>query len=321
MTHHFCTLFDKNYLYKGLALYNSLERNCLDFRLFILCMDDITYELLNKLSLSNATLISLKEFEDSDLLQIKPTRTVEEYCWTCTASLLSYILKKWNNLEKITYLDADLFFYSDPQPIFDEFGQDSVFITEHNFPRGKKELIVFGKYNVQFVIFRNNKDGRECLYWWREKTIESCFRGFRNGQFVGDQIYLNDFPEKFRNVHILKNNKFCLAPWNADKYNISLNNGRIYIEDTRLIFYHFHTLKVEGQNKFDLVSLHRIKKSTLNIIYSPYVEELKNAIKAVSIIDPSFRGFIRKTFKQRMSKFIPKIFFSIYIKLKKWRKK
>lgn len=67
MNHNFCTLFDKNYLYKGLALYNSLKKNCENFKLFILCMDDVTYSLLHKINLENVELISLKEFEDEEL--------------------------------------------------------------------------------------------------------------------------------------------------------------------------------------------------------------------------------------------------------------
>lgn len=110
MEYHFCTLFDKNYLYKGLALYSSLERYCPNFSLWILCMDKTTYKILKKLQLKQVTLISLKEFEDKKLLSVKNSRTLGEYCWTCTSSLILYLFKRYKKLDIIAYLDADLFF-------------------------------------------------------------------------------------------------------------------------------------------------------------------------------------------------------------------
>ena len=85
--HYFCTLFDRNYLYKGVAMYKSLESICSSFHLFILCMDDDTYDTLKLLGLENCSLIRLVDFEDEQLLQAKQDRSRAEYCWTCTPSL------------------------------------------------------------------------------------------------------------------------------------------------------------------------------------------------------------------------------------------
>ena len=117
--YNFCTLFDTHYFSRGLALYYSLEKNCPDFHIFIFAFDDKTKGLLQGMNLDNATIISLTEFEDDELLRIKPTRSLAEYCWTCTSSTILYILERFN-VESCTYLDADLFFYSNPAQIFDE---------------------------------------------------------------------------------------------------------------------------------------------------------------------------------------------------------
>ena len=98
MIYHFCTLFDKNYLFRGLALHKSLLKNCPEFKLWILCMDDITYEILIKMQLDKVELIRLSEFEDHELIKTKISRTQVEYCWTCTPSLLLYILERTNKL-------------------------------------------------------------------------------------------------------------------------------------------------------------------------------------------------------------------------------
>src|SRR3989304_9158872 len=108
--YNFCTLFDSFYLTRGLTMYRSLEKCCENFHLYIFAFDDKTYEILNKLQLKKATVVSLKDFEDEKLLAVKPTRTKAEYCWTCTSSTILYTIEKFN-LPSCTYLDADLYFY------------------------------------------------------------------------------------------------------------------------------------------------------------------------------------------------------------------
>ncbi len=315
MSYNFCTLFDKNYLYKGLALYNSLTRNCNDFKLFILCMDDITYNLLQKIDLEKVELISLEEFEDPELVKIKNTRTWAEYCWTCTASLILFLLKKYSDLEMITYLDADLFFYSNPSPVFDEFDGDYIFITEHNPSRELERLLIYGKYNVQFIIFRNNSEGVRTLDWWRKKTISRCYsRRWGKNMQGGDQIYLNDWPARFKKVHVLQNKKLCLAPWNVNKYILTSRNKDIYVDDTKLIFYHFHSFEINGFNKFTLADgAYKIPKSARELIYRPYIEELKSIIQYVTKLDPNFKyGIIRRNIKKRVKFFTKKILYNYY---------
>jgi len=315
MFYNFCTLFDKNYLYKGLALYDSLKRNCKDFKLFILCMDDIVYNILSKMELEKIELISLKEFEDEKLLKIKNTRSWAEYCWTCTASLLLFLLKKYRDLETMTYLDSDLYFFSDPLPIFQEFNGDNIFITKHNYSPEFERLATYGIYNVQFMIFRNNKEALESLEWWREKTIENCSaKGTGKNMKGGDQIYLNDWPERFKKVHTLQNVKLSLAPWNINKYNLILKDTSIFVEDTKLIFYHFHSFEINGLNKFTLADgAYKITESARKLIYDPYIEKIKSVMQRVIQFYPSFKYGIRKrNIREKIKFFIKKIFYEIY---------
>ena len=61
---NFVTLFDRNYLSRGLALYDSLEKECNDsFLLFILCMDEESYLYFSEKKMKNISLIKLDEIE------------------------------------------------------------------------------------------------------------------------------------------------------------------------------------------------------------------------------------------------------------------
>ena len=57
----FCTLFDSYYLDKGLTLYRSLENCTENFKLYIFCFDDVSYNTLNDLNLKHAIVIHHSE--------------------------------------------------------------------------------------------------------------------------------------------------------------------------------------------------------------------------------------------------------------------
>ena len=92
--YNYCTLFDSNYLTRGLAMYKSLKEHCDAFHLYIFPFDNKCSDILKKLNLEKATIISLEDFEDDALLEVKSSRSRAEYCWTCTSSAILYILEK-----------------------------------------------------------------------------------------------------------------------------------------------------------------------------------------------------------------------------------
>ena len=50
---YYCTLFDFNYINKGIALYLSIERYTSDFVLYIMAMDKKCFALLKTINLKN----------------------------------------------------------------------------------------------------------------------------------------------------------------------------------------------------------------------------------------------------------------------------
>ena len=288
MTRNFCTYFDKNYMLKGLALYHSLLRHCQNFNLWILCFDDITYDILKKLSLKNVELIKLYDFEDEKLLAVKSGRKVFEYCWTCTPSLPLYILKQNPNLEMITYLDADLFFYDSPKSVYDEFGDNSIMIIPHNFSEDQKfREKTSGIYNVSMLIFRNDPNALECLNWWRERCLEWCFDYYEDGKF-GDQLYLNDWPNKFKKVCVLENPGANVASWNVRKYNPS---------KWPIIFYHFHNIRIYNIFGKIIAKNQNINTVMSKFIFKKYSQTLTDCLSDVKKIDKKINYNLESAFK------------------------
>ena len=118
---HYVTLFDSLYLPQGLALHMSMERHAREYTLWILCMDDKVYEVLTKLNLPNVCLLNLSKLETEELKLVKPTRTKGEYCWTLTPFAPRFVFEANPAVPRVTYLDADVWFRKNPEPIFREF--------------------------------------------------------------------------------------------------------------------------------------------------------------------------------------------------------
>jgi len=294
---YFCTLFDSNYLPQGLALYHSLKRHCPDFRLFIFPFDDKSYKLLKELNLPEVELVPLEKFEDEKLLAVKPTRGRGEYCWTCSSSTILYVLKKFD-VDHCTYLDADIFFFANPEILVREMGEKSILITEHRYAPENDQTAESGKYCVQFVTFKNNPEGLTALNWWRAVCLDWCYARAEDGKF-GDQKYLDDWTEKFSGVHVLKHLGGGIAPWNVSQYAVENENNRLIgkkinsNEKFELIFYHFHSLKILSARRFKLHGRsYRISSEQKHLIYRPYLKELKNNISLAKKIDPDFRKII-----------------------------
>ena len=133
----FCTLFDSNYLDKGLVLHKSLENVVSDYKLYILAMDEKCQMILNQIKLPHVIVIGMEEFEDEELKEIKKKRARAEYCWTCTASLIEYVFENYQEAF-CTYIDSDLYFYQNPKVLIEEMCNAgcSAQIVEHGFGKG-----------------------------------------------------------------------------------------------------------------------------------------------------------------------------------------
>jgi hypothetical protein len=318
---NFCTLFDSVYLSRGLAMYDSLCEACPDFRLYVFAFDDNCFRILQSLGFQHMTVIPLGTFEDDELLRVKPSRTRSEYCWTCTSSTILYVLNHYG-IDHCTYLDADLYFFSSPQPLIDELGNDSILITSHRYTpkydQGKKT----GIYCVQFVTFKNDGRGLTALQWWRKACLEWCYNRFEDGRF-GDQKYLDDWIERFEGVHVLEHLGGGIAPWNMQQYSFERDNGVLtgleLISDKRfdVIFFHFHSLTFVSPGYFSPRPYYRRNDSVISLLFKPYIKKIRSIREQYAPVKQEERYLSGwKAFKYIVEVFVRRGFREIhYIKL------
>jgi len=290
---HYVTLFDSLFLPQGLALHRSLERHAKTYTLWILCVDEVSYDVLAKLNLPNIRLLQVNKLETPELLRVKPTRKKSEYCWTLTPFSIRFVFEADPSVLRVTYLDADVWFSKHPGPILEEFEASGkhVLITDHDYAPEYDQAVTSGRYCVQFMTFTRG-GGEVVRKWWEERCIEWCYARFEDGKF-GDQKYLDDWPERFpQQTHVLINNEFAMAPWNA-----------IVRHGSNEIFFHFHMLRISGNSTLNIGG-YQLPRAVIDRLYKGYGADLRASVDLLRshnyLIKSQSKplGFLKKTVRK-----------------------
>ncbi len=253
----------------GLALHDSLMSHAKPFHLWILCMDELLDRQLTELRLAHVSLIPLKEVETDGLLRAREERSLAEYCWTLTPFIFQEVFKRSQEANRVTYVDADLFFFDDPRLLLAELDENKkdVLITDHAYAPEHNYAKKYGRFAVQFVTFKRSDSALKVMKWWQDRCIEWCFDRVENGKF-GDQKYLDVWPDLFaKEVQILKQVEKTLAPWNVRHFLDQMG------EDEKPVFYHFHGLRILDKDRLRLFKEFRVGGRAMRF-YDSYLDAL-----------------------------------------------
>lgn len=277
----YCTIFNAVYLVRGLALIHSLRRHGPGCRIHVFAMDEQTAGTLETLALPGVLVHRPADFETPDLLAVKPGRSIAEYFWTCTPAIVWHCLTRLGEPE-CTYVDADVWLLSDPEPLFAEMGSASVLLTEHRYTPRHDQSALSGRFCVQFMRFVADAQGLAALQWWRDRCLEWCYARREDGKF-GDQKYLDDWETRFPGVHVLAHVGGGVAPWNVGRTDFREHKGRIEVRDLGgdpaaawqpLVFFHFHGLMSWSECSLCCAFGYRLPEAARRWIYRPYAREI-----------------------------------------------
>lgn len=252
---HYCTYFDRGFLLQGLALWRSMARHDPDAVLWVLALDEFTADVLRETGGTWMHVVTLAEVEagDAELAAAKRNRTRVEYYFTLSPCWPRWLLARHPEIARVTYVDADMFFFADPEPIFAamDAASASVLATEHRFPPWLRHYERHGKLNVGILSFRNDAPARRCLDDWRERCLSWCHDRLEDGKYA-DQKYLDGWPALLgAALFVLDHPGVNFAPWNWAAHRCewlrpqpapSTRSGAgraLRIDGERLVVFHF----------------------------------------------------------------------------------
>ena len=270
---NFCSYFNHNYIAKFLVMYESLSKFD-DYNFYIIALDSATENFFseNKSIFPNIIVIPESEIRTryDQLNNAKSNRSLVEYFFTLSPFVPLYIFEKYN-LDKVTYLDCDLYFFSSPKVLI-----DNTFYSISVVKQGFKD-IRYGRLNVGFIIYNNDKFTLKILNRWSEQCVEWCYDYIHSGKYA-DQKYLDEWIEFNDNVKILDCLTCNVAPWNFVENQYFFDNNLLHHKTgKKVIFFHFHGLDLMDNNNFSAgFSTYNktLSDSMLEKIYKPYVSHL-----------------------------------------------
>ncbi len=322
----FCTIVDETFLPHALVLLRSLQTRRPDSRVWAFCLDQMSLRVLHDLTGPNVMAEDFSQVEaaDPDLLSVRASRTRSEYCWTATPIVCRHLLTQHREVAMVTYLDADLMFFADPQPVLEEMDEASVLL----FPQriswrdmgwsggdgtvdpAHRLTQIYGSFNAGSITFRKDQAGLAALEWWRERCLEWCFDREEPGRWA-DQRYLEELLNRFAGVRVTGHPGAALAPWNTDACRLSRDGDSLVADGVPAVFHHYQSLRLLRTgflskcvlwlpNVFALpvglsgmVARHdrcySLSRQERYLLWDPYVEELGAVLDDVLRRVPGYR--------------------------------
>lgn len=261
----FVTATDRGYLARALVMARSLPPaselhvqayGCADFAAKVLQVPHVK--------------VVIYEAPDDVWASRWPDRTRSERMWTEAARFVATL--RGERGRPVTWVDADVKFWGNPETLFAEWGDENGFIRHgfpENPPRGIRRVThekPFGRYNVGIVHWHHREDVER----WADLCAEWCYDRPEGGKY-GDQKYL----ERFDCVDT-KHPGACVGPWGIHARTLTEDK---HFGGVPMVAFHYSAMDLKRQQltrpEYELT-----KRQAL-ILYEPYVVELMQAEEEV----------------------------------------
>ena len=189
------------------------------------------------------------------------------------------VAEKHPGARRITYLDSDLYYFSDPADFEQRHGRSSVALTPHRFPPGLEGRNRYGRYNAGWVSASRDAEGKRFVEWWRELCLDWCSLDVEEDRF-GDQKYLDRVQGLFSNVESIDSPGANLAPWNIRDARLESRGAAVMVNGEPIWFFHFHGLRRMAGAVYDTGLLDygvALREEVRSHVFRPYLAELGKA--------------------------------------------
>jgi hypothetical protein len=306
----FCTIITADYFPRALTLYKSIARYDEQVEFHVLVADNKpVHEISNQYpriklipvsSLSNYSLVG-------DLYKKYAHISLDFFRWSLKPVFISYLLE--NGVDRVLYLDGDMFFVNDYHFLFEELDIASVILTPHW--KSNDPLIDSASF---FALFRSgiftagfigaNRQAIPAMKWW----AEACHFLMGEHPALGihdDQRYLDIFPVYFEGTKVIRHQGCTIGAWHYELCKRELVNGEVMINGKYpVIFIHFEEMLVsqilKGHDPLLLPYLNQYQKEfeESGFVLKDYIKNIDTYASATSFHRLKWKIRLRTRVKQ-----------------------
>ncbi len=193
-------------------------------------------------------------------------------------TFMKYLLHQ-KNIEKLIYLDPDIYVYHPLEPIFELLQENEAVLTPHitspaegHLIPSEQDFLQSGTFNLGFIAVRNGSNASALLDWWETRCLDQGFNELRTGLFV-DQKWMNLAPVLFDKVAVCKHPGCNMAYWNLHERSLQRSENSYTVNGTHeLCFYHFSGVQVDDSRSLSKYtpSYTLENRQDLNEIFADY---------------------------------------------------
>ena len=238
------TLCSINYLAQAKTLGDSLLRHNPDYR-FVIGLIDKNHTGHDLSFLGNLEVLEVDKIGIENLEEMCDRYSIVELVTATKPFYFDYFFRTYPDAETVTYFDPDIKVFMPLTDMAAKLKTSNVILTPHftqpiqdDLIPSEKHVMNTGVFNLGFAAMRRSPETDKLNKWWMSKLRQECLLDLSHGLFV-DQLWMNLAPAYFEGVLIEKHPGWNTAHWNLHERTVRESDGRYFVNDQDLVFYHF----------------------------------------------------------------------------------
>ncbi|WP_338230667.1 hypothetical protein [Algoriphagus taiwanensis] len=306
----FFTLCSNNYLSFALSLGQSIKSFDTEVKFVIGLVDrlnpQIDYSVWSEFEFLPCSDLGFLEF---DLMLGR--YDIVEFNTAVKPFFFEYLFANNTDINKIYYLDPDIYFYKSTEDLDLEWGDAQILLTPNLIyssdkpSAGELASLRHGMFNLGFIGLKRGEVSFRLLTWWKERLKEHCRIDKCWGIFV-DQKWMDLAPLFFDRIKVVRHPGWNMAWWNFSERKLLKAKSGFLVNslDIPLVFFHFSGFKPENVSYTA-----RLKEN--------YSKDIENEVLAV--LYENYKGILLKNGYDFFSKILPSLEFRVDTK-SSWQK-
>ena len=294
------------YLDKVLALNNSIKKYK-NITFYLLALDKKIYNFIKK---KNKEIICYHP----KIVKTNFNRNFAQNMSIGKLNFAKYLLTK-KKLANVHLVDSDIYFFSDPNSLKKIVkNYDMAFCYHDTINNNCNTNDKYGIFNAGYLYFKKSFNTKNILQRYVSLCKKKVNYTVPNGNvknIFADQTYLEYLTKEFKNIKKIEEKSIHRGPWNIERHKKKIINEELFLNNVKLVFYHFSGVKKILNNFYSLgLRMYVNNKDDIKKkIYSKYIAELRKinknygiekvkSLKKLHIKNNKFKSFLKILIKK-----------------------